>query len=101
MRPILHAYNQALEPIIIYKNSINIKIPFRIIYESSTGTVYFQIYSTFRREFITYHDYIYTDQVHHEAGLSINGILGMARLDFTQRIDKPALYVGFGLTRFF
>lgn len=47
------------------------------------------------------HDYIYTDQVHHEAGLSINGILGMARLDFTQRIDKPAFYVGFGLTRFF
>jgi hypothetical protein len=47
------------------------------------------------------HDFVYADKFHHEAGISINGILGLVRIDFTQRIDQPGFYVGFAMNRFF
>ncbi|MBM3262466.1 MAG: carboxypeptidase-like regulatory domain-containing protein [candidate division Zixibacteria bacterium] len=37
------------------------------------------------------------NRYHHEAGLSINGLLYMFRLDFTARIDRPGFYAGLGL----
>ena len=47
------------------------------------------------------HDFNYPDQFHHEIGLAVNGILGLIRVDITQRIDNPALYIGIALNRFF
>jgi hypothetical protein len=47
------------------------------------------------------HDFMYTDQFHHEMGISVNGILGLLRVDITQRIDRSGFYVGFGMNRFF
>ena len=42
-----------------------------------------------------------TDGIHWEVGASLNGILGLFRLDFAARIDEPALLVNIGLARFF
>jgi hypothetical protein len=39
--------------------------------------------------------------MHQEAGISLNGILGIVRFDFTQRLDKKGSYIGLGFTRFF
>jgi hypothetical protein len=47
------------------------------------------------------HRYAGPDGYHHEAGLSLNGIFGILRLDATLRLDKPGFTAGVGLTRFF
>ena len=47
------------------------------------------------------YDFIYTDQIHHELGIAINGILSLLRVDFTQRIDRPLFYISIGMNRFF
>ena len=41
------------------------------------------------------------DGVHHEVGLSVNGLLrDLLRVDVTARLDRPAVSVGVGLLRF-
>lgn len=42
-----------------------------------------------------------TDGVHIEAGISINKILGLFRIDFAQRLDEPAFLVNIGVARIF
>lgn len=42
-----------------------------------------------------------TDGIHWEAGASINGILGLFRVDFAARIDKPAFLINIGVGRLF
>jgi len=43
----------------------------------------------------------YTDGIHWEAGASINGILGLFRVDFAARLDQPAFLVNIGVARLF
>ena len=40
-------------------------------------------------------------QFHHEAGISINNIMGLLRLDFTQRLDEPDFRFGISMARLF
>lgn len=42
-----------------------------------------------------------TDGIHWEVGASLNGILGLFRIDFAARIDQPAFLVNFGVARMF
>ncbi|OZC04122.1 DUF5686 family protein [Rubricoccus marinus] len=42
-----------------------------------------------------------SDGWHHEVGVSVSGILGLLRVDLTQRLDAPDTVVGFGLARLF
>lgn len=42
-----------------------------------------------------------TDGTHLEAGVSLNGILDLFRVDFAARLDRPAFLVGVGIARFF
>lgn len=42
-----------------------------------------------------------SDGVHYEAGISINNILGVARLDFAKRLDAPGFFIGFSVPRIF
>lgn len=42
-----------------------------------------------------------TNGIHWEAGASINGILGLFRLDFATRLDQPAFLVSAGIARLF
>ncbi len=41
------------------------------------------------------------DGVHHELGLSLNGLLGILRLDVTARLDAPGVFVGISAARLF
>lgn len=41
------------------------------------------------------------DDIHWEAGASINGILGLFRLDFAARLDQPAFMVNLSVARLF
>ncbi len=42
-----------------------------------------------------------TNGIHWEAGVSLNGILGLFRIDFAARLDEPALLVNIGAARLF
>jgi hypothetical protein len=42
-----------------------------------------------------------TNRLHQEAGLSLNGLFNMFRLDVTRRLDRNNTFIGFGLSRFF
>ncbi len=42
-----------------------------------------------------------SDGVHSEAGISLNSIFGILRIDFAKRLDAPGSYIGFSLPRFF
>lgn len=42
-----------------------------------------------------------TSPLHYEAGISLNGILGIFRVDFARRLDRPAFLVNLGLARYF
>jgi hypothetical protein len=48
-------------------------------------------------------DYVlsYNDGIHHELGVSLNGIFGLGRVNLTKRLDKPGLNIGFGVARYF
>lgn len=39
----------------------------------------------------------YQDRFHHEAGVSINGLFYLFRLDFTKRLDASGFFVGIGI----
>ena len=39
--------------------------------------------------------------LHHEFGVALNGILGVLRLDFTARLDRPGFVVGLSTARLF
>ena len=39
--------------------------------------------------------------MHHEIGLSINGLFDILRLDMNMRLDRPGFYVGLSTARFF
>jgi len=43
----------------------------------------------------------YLDDYYHEIGLSVSGIFGFLRLDVTKPIEKPGIFVGFGIARIF
>jgi hypothetical protein len=43
----------------------------------------------------------HTDRLHYEAGLSLNGLFNIFRLDLTRRLDRNDTFIGFGLSRFF
>jgi len=43
----------------------------------------------------------YTGNMHHEVGISLNGIFGLGRINITQRLDAPGLRVGFAVARYF
>ena len=53
-----------------------------------------------RRETLT-HEFLYLEDFHHEIGLSLNGVLGLFRIDFTKRLGSPDVFVGFSLARIF
>lgn len=42
-----------------------------------------------------------TDGIHHEIGLSVNGIFSLMRIDTIYRLDKPGLFFGMSLARVF
>ena len=42
-----------------------------------------------------------TDGIHWEAGASLNGILGLFRVDFAARLDEPAFFVNVSVARLF
>ncbi|MDZ7755658.1 DUF5686 and carboxypeptidase-like regulatory domain-containing protein [Rhodohalobacter sp.] len=42
-----------------------------------------------------------TDGIHTEAGISLNGIFGILRLDFAKRLDSPGHFIGFSVPRYF
>ena len=42
-----------------------------------------------------------TDGVHTEAGISLNSILGVLRVDFAKRLDAPGSFIGISLPRYF
>ncbi len=48
-------------------------------------------------------DYVlsYYDGIHHELGVSLNGIFGLGRVNLTKRLDRPGLNIGFGVARYF
>ncbi len=46
-------------------------------------------------------DYKYQDSYRHELGVSINGVLQLFRIDFTQRLDKQDFIVGVSMLRWF
>jgi len=43
----------------------------------------------------------YQDAFHHELGISVNGLLGLLRIDFAKRIDAVGYTVGIGFARIF
>lgn len=43
----------------------------------------------------------YIDHWHTEAGISLNGLFGLFRLDFATRLDEPALVMGLSLAHLF
>jgi hypothetical protein len=43
----------------------------------------------------------YVDAFHHEIGASVNGILGLIRVDFAKRLDAPSYEIGVGIARIF
>ena len=46
-------------------------------------------------------NYLYTDKMHHEIGVSINGFFDFIRIDMTQRLDQTAFYFGLSFARMF
>lgn len=42
-----------------------------------------------------------SDGIHSEVGISLNGIFGLARLDFAKRLDSPGSFIGFSVARYF
>ena len=48
-------------------------------------------------------DYVlsYHGSSHHEVGVALNGIFGLGRINITKRLDKPGLFYGFGVARYF
>ena len=42
-----------------------------------------------------------SDGIHSEIGVSLNGIFGLARLDFAKRLDDPGFFIGFSVARYF
>lgn len=42
-----------------------------------------------------------SDGFHHELGVSVSGLFGAFRLDFTKRLDAPGFTVGLGLSRLY
>jgi len=42
-----------------------------------------------------------TQGIHTEAGISLNSIFGIARLDFAKRLDASGFYIGFSVPRYF
>ncbi|MDX1590397.1 MAG: DUF5686 family protein [Balneolaceae bacterium] len=42
-----------------------------------------------------------SDGVHTEAGVSLNSIFGILRIDFAKRLDAPGAFIGLSLPRFF
>jgi hypothetical protein len=43
----------------------------------------------------------YQDEVHHELGLSVNGLFKLFRVNFTRRLDAPESTISLGLARIF
>ncbi len=43
----------------------------------------------------------YPQDVHSELGISLNGLFGLFRLDFTRRLDEPAYFIGISAARLF
>ncbi len=44
---------------------------------------------------------VWIQTMHHEAGLSVNGLFDFLRVDFSKRLDQPGYFVGFSVARFF
>jgi hypothetical protein len=42
-----------------------------------------------------------SDGIHSEIGVSLNGILGLVRLNVAKRLDRPGSFVGFSVARYF
>jgi len=42
-----------------------------------------------------------TDGIHTEAGISLNAVFGILRLDFAKRLDSPGQFIGFSVPRYF
>lgn len=42
-----------------------------------------------------------TDGIHTEAGISLNSIFGVLRVDFAKRLDAPGAFIGISLPRYF
>ena len=43
----------------------------------------------------------YLDGVHHELGLSLNGLFSLFRLDIARRLDRPGTHFSLGMTKIF
>ncbi len=42
-----------------------------------------------------------SDGIHTEAGISLNSIFGILRIDFAKRLDSPGHFIGFSVPRYF
>lgn len=42
-----------------------------------------------------------TGGIHSEAGISLNSVFGILRIDFAKRLDKPGTFIGVSLPRYF
>lgn len=43
----------------------------------------------------------YQNRFHHELGLSLNGVLGLFRIDGAWRLDRPGFWIGFSVAKIF
>ena len=46
-------------------------------------------------------DLLTSDGVHTEAGISLNSIFGILRIDFAKRLDSPGAFIGLSVPRYF
>ncbi len=46
-------------------------------------------------------NFMESDGMHIETGISLNSIFGVARLDFAKRLDSPGYFIGFSVPRYF
>lgn len=87
-------------------------VPFEIIgldaiAKQGTGIIVFgghartwmptELKNRFRNASYPYENYI--ERVHHEAGISINSLFGIMRVDFAKRLDAPGFYAGISIAR--
>lgn len=46
-------------------------------------------------------DLLVSDGIHSEAGISLNSVFGVMRIDFAKRLDAPGAYFGISIPRYF
>ncbi|CAN5397779.1 DUF5686 and carboxypeptidase-like regulatory domain-containing protein [soil metagenome] len=77
-------------------------IGLRILADRGMGIIIFggAGYSTIESDLYQFMP-VTSNGVHSEAGISLNSIFGLLRIDFAKRLDAPGSYIGFSLPRYF